>query len=484
MSKQTDGPIVTGWLGEHVMHTKGRWAGNPFVLEPWETEFVNELFRYRPDGRRVYQEGLLGVPRKNGKTTIVSGLGLYFVSADGEQSPEVYAAAGSRDQASVIFRQAKDSVDASPKLRDALDPRQYFIGCPSNRGIFRVIPSDAKLQHGSNPSAVLIDELWAHKNSDLYTALTTGTGARQDPMAVTITTAGYDKKSALGEMYDRALALPDLDKSEFLTVGRDEENGFLFWWYGPGDGADLEDPRVWKGCNPASWITEDYLRREYHKPSMRLNDFLRFHLNQWTGAEDAWLPAGAWDECKDEEIAIPDGAPVWLGVDVGLKHDCSAVGVAYKRDDGKVPLRARIFKPKGDGTPLDLIEVENEIRSLATRYSVRGVGYDKWSFERSAQILSDEGLNMVEFSMANERIVPASARLYEAITTKRVVHDGDLELAAHVAAGATRDTERGWRIAKGKAKRSMDALSAILIAFSLADTVSESVYERRDLLVL
>jgi len=164
-----------------------------------------------------------------------------------------------------------------------------------------------------------------------------------------------------------------------------------------------------------------------------------------------------------------------------LKQDRSAVVAAHVAPDGPVVVEAHVFDPPPRGA-LDLSAVEAQIRALAGRYHVTAVAYDRWAFERSAQALSDEGLPMVEFPMTNLRTVPASTRLYEAVMGRKVAHDGDPVLAAHVNAGVTRDTERGWRLAKGKATQPIDALMAMLMAHDLATAQdTTSIYEQRGL---
>jgi phage terminase large subunit-like protein len=231
--------------------------------------------------------------------------------------------------------------------------------------------------------------------------------------------------------------------------------------------------KIVKKANPSSFVTEAELRRRRDSPSMQEIDWLRYACNQWHISADAWLDPGAWPALAEPGVTIPDLAPVWLGVDIGLKYDSSAVVViGPPRDsDGRLPVQGREFRPPGDGTALDLFEVENHIRELATKYRVQGVVYDRFSFERSAQELSDSGLLCLEFPMTNERTVPACARLLEAVNRRELVHDGDPILQAHVEAGCVRQTERGWRLSKGKAAQEggkIDLLIALLLAFTQA----------------
>jgi phage terminase large subunit-like protein len=203
---------------------------------------------------------------------------------------------------------------------------------------------------------------------------------------------------------------------------------------------------------------------------MRPEDWERFACGRWVSAERSWLPAGAWAACCDPAAEIPDGARVFLGVDIGRKHDSSAIVVAFPHD-GQVTVRAFVYDSPGAGEESqDLAVIEGKIRQLAGQYDVRECVFDPWSFTRSAQLLGDEGLTMVEFPQSHSRMVPASSRLFEAIRDKRVIHDGDPILAANVNAGVTVETDRGWRLTKRKATDKIDALIALAVAVERAES--------------
>ena len=179
------GPHFAAYCERYIRHTKGRWAGRPLIYEDWQREFWWEALEFDPaTGLRIYNEVGLGIPRKNTKSTMASADGLYMLDADGEPEPEVYVAAAARNQAGIVLGQARSMVNRSPLLLDRLVPHRYVIECPRNGGIMRSLSSDAALQHGLNPSANIVDELHAHKNAELYTALTTGTGAREQPFTL------------------------------------------------------------------------------------------------------------------------------------------------------------------------------------------------------------------------------------------------------------------------------------------------------------
>lgn len=421
------------------------------AVEPMESVPVRCIQVSAPDG--MFLAGKAMIPTHN--STLAAAIALYGLVAAGEDGPEVYSAAASKDQARVVFDQARSFVEASPLLSDWLRPMRSVITCPANGGVYRVLSSDAPRQHGLNPSVVVIDELHAHRDPELYYALTTGQLARLNPLVVSITTAGFDRESICHQVYEygREVEKRGLDG---MRAAR-----FLFRWWQAAITADLDDEATWRAANPSSWIDLHALRRERQRLPEHV--FRRLHLNQWTASEKAWLPPHAWERCQGD-ATIPDGARVFLGVDLGLKHDSAAVALVHQRADGTWAVRAKVLEPPGDGTTLDIAAVEQLVRDFARRYTVVEAAYDPWRFERSAQQLGDEGIPMVEFPMSNERTAPASAALYEAIVERRIVHDGDRVLSAHVAAGATVDTERGWRLTKRKAKKKVDALMALLIA--------------------
>lgn len=505
----TLGPRVAAFCAANVRQTKGRWAGKPLVFEPWQQDFLNEAFEIDPaTGLRVYKEILLGLPRKNGKSTMAAGIGLYLLVADGEGGPEVYNAAGARDQARVVFQQARQFVDGSPTLGDHLLVRRTEIQCPENNGVMRVISSEAKLQHGSNPSGSVIDELWAHKTDDLYMALTTGTGAREQPLTLTITTAGFDEESPLGLMYNRALKLDDVENpTPYLTIARDRENGFLMYWFGVplGKSYDVTDPAIVKNANPASWITESYLRKEMNKPSMRLTEYKRWHGNQWTESEEAFISPELWDACEDNadeagnwDSPLTTALPIGVGVDMGQVYDSTAVARAQKQDDLFI-LRDKGWQnpypaghPARDAWSVNTEEVRKHIRDLKDQYPKAqakvdrrimpgpAVGYDPWHFSESAEDLKDDGINMVEFPQNASRMGPATELFLELVKQRRIRHDGNPVLRRHILSAVAKWTRRGWVIDKpAGSSKPIDRAVAAIIAVSMASQEAPKPRERK-----
>lgn len=475
---RTAGAHFANFAETYCHHTKGRWAGQSLTFEPWQREVFDEILALDERGRRVYQFVLLGLPRKNAKTTKAAALGLYLAGPDGEAGPEVIMAAGSRDQAAMVFDQARAFVETNPELEDWFEPQRFLIRCPSTNGFIRRVAADGRLQHGWNPHGIVIDELHAFdtpRQEELYTAMTTATGAREEPLTVAITTAGFHKDTVLGRLYDRAMNLPGVERRGGLTIARDRDTGFLMLWYGAPVEADIDDPAVWADANPASWITKEYLRRQLNSPEMDEGSFRRLHLNQWTKARDAWLPVGCWAGLRSD-AEIEDGTEICVGVDVGLKHDSTAVVIAHRLSDGRVALRAHVWSPVHDapyhtyapGGRVDLGVIEDHIKGLAQRYFVREVVFDPRYFERSAQHLSESGLWVAPLEQQSARMADALQGFYVAAREGRITHNGDPVLSSHVEATAAEMTERGWKIKKLKSSMRIDALVAAVMAHSRA----------------
>jgi phage terminase large subunit-like protein len=219
----TGGPRFAAFWEHYVRHTKGRWARNPLLLEEWQRQFWWEALEVDPTtGLRVYSEVGLGLPRKNGKSVVASAAGLYFLVADGEAEPEVYVGAAARHQAGIVLGRSRRMTQQSPRLARHVSVRTTLIECPRNGGVMRAVSADAALQHGLNPSANIIDELHAHKTADLYTALTTGGGAREQRFTLWISTAGAADEGILASLHASMFEGPGELEEEVARQPREE----------------------------------------------------------------------------------------------------------------------------------------------------------------------------------------------------------------------------------------------------------------------
>lgn len=532
--RRTNGPRVARFIETFCRQSRGQLAGAPVLLRDWQREILDELFTLRDDGLRQHRTGLLGLPRKNGKSTLGSALALYLLVADGEAGAEVYSCAGDRQQARIVFNEARKMVEASPDLSSILTVYRDVIHFPRTQGVYRVLSADARLQQGLNPSACLFDEVHVQPDDELWNALVLGMGTRAQPLMLGITTAGYDEESLLWKLYEYGRK---------VQSGEIDDPTFWFRWWEPARAdCDWRDPAVWAECNPA---LGDFLHEEALAADARTtaeHEYRRYHLNQWTRAANAWLPFGAWDGCLAPDLQLDPALPICAGIDVALRNDSTAVVIAQRRevgpehapkplelartlapaharrgtdmpdglvsfiaeedDDAPQPepveqthertiVRARVWEnpyPEGDNRrelwALDVREVEEYLKALFSLFPSPAVEidgevrpgpayvYDPSYFSRSAQVLQGEQLAMVEFPQSDARMIPASQGLYQLIVEGKLAHDGDPALARHVGNAAADQKPRGWRLTKPRGSRKkIDA--AIAMAFAVHQAQQE-----------
>ncbi len=431
--------------------------GRRMILEDFQQTILSDYFA------GTARETLALLAKGAGKTTLLSAAGLFELLT--VPDAEITIAAAARDQAAIMMRQAQGFVRRADGLRSRLVVRQREIVHRELGGRLRILAADADTGDGVLPTLALCDELHRWRGGELYSVLRDSLSKRSGRM-VTISTAGSEQDGPLWRTRQAALERGAVRDGAYLRGGGDSSLALHEWSLVEGRD-DPDDMQVVKLANPASWVTIETLRERHDSPLTTPWDWRRFACNLWSSAQEPWLPPGAWDACRSD-LEIPDGARAVLGIDIGRKHDSSAIVACAALDDRTV-VRAWVFASPGSGAELtDLGAIEGKLRDLAGHYDVRECAYDPWSFTRSAQLLADEGLPMVEFPQSHARMAPASARLHEAISAGRIAHNGDPVLAAHVAAGAATETPRGWRLTKRGAGK-IDSLIALCVALDRCD---------------
>lgn len=445
---------VAQFFPAYLRHMKGRWSGQPFTLEQWQRDDIIAPVFGTVDaatGRRWYREACIGLPRKNGKSELAAGIALYMLIADGEYGAEVYSLAGDRKQASLVFRTAADMVKASP-FRSAVRVYRSVIEVPETGATYRALSADADLQHGLNPHCAIVDEYHVHRNSEQYEAMRTGTAAREQPLVLTITTAGAERRGPAWDLHQRGAS------------GNDPR--LYHYWRSVPQQADLRDLAAFKEANPASWVTEAFLADQLS--SLPEPVFRRLHGNQWwEGGSSSWVSRDAWEACQGDVHLDPSHATV-IAVDAAARRDTTAVAVAQLHDDDKLHVRVWIMRADDQLGFLEYERVEELLRDLCATYDVRRIGFDPYQMVPVAQRLDAEGLPVELFPQSHTRMVPASMALYDAIMEGRLVHDGDREVTDQVLAAGVTEVAQGWRLDKRKGNRSIDAAVAMAMAAQLA----------------
>jgi phage terminase large subunit-like protein len=452
----TDGDEIIAFAEAHFQVLKGFKAGSPLEFTNWQKWLLRSLFERNDTGRLRYRRALIGLPRKNGKSLMMSAVGVYSMIA-GEAGSEIYAVANDRQQARIIFNEAKQQIQNSPLLAAEATVYRDAIEMPRFGSVFRVLSSEVRAQAGLNPSITLFDEVWGQPNADLFDQMSLGSGNRIEPMIISITTAGFDLDSLAGKMYQYG---------KQVAAGEVDDETFGFWWWEAPEDCDINDRKAWMIANPN--LAEGLLDPEDLASAVKQtaeSSVRRWRLNNWTRSQESWLPTGAWEQCVDHQTVLDPDLPAWVGIDMALKRDTIGVVLAQPQED-RVVLRAKIWQPQVDG--VDVAGVEAHLRELHNTYQVQEFVYDPDFFERSAEVLSDEGLNMVTFPQSAQRMIPACGNAYEMIVARKVAHDGSPMFTDQVLSAAQRMSANGWTLSKGKSKRKIDACIAMVMALDRA----------------
>jgi phage terminase large subunit-like protein len=196
----------------------------------------------------------------------------------------------------------------------------------------KVLASDSNTADGVAPSLALVDELHRHKTPDLYGVLRDGLDDERSGSMVTISTAGADLDSPLGKLRERAHLLEDRELDGFHLRARSSDGSFVAHEWAVPEGEDVDDVEVVKKANPSSFVTLEDLRRRLESPSMHRREWLRFAANQWgSNVEDGFLEPGKWATLYDQGAVLEEHQKVWVGVDIGLRNDTSAVVIVGQR---------------------------------------------------------------------------------------------------------------------------------------------------------
>jgi len=446
---------AVGFFSSFLRHSKGRWAGEPFRLLDWQrADIIEELFGWRrvKDGLRRFRVGYIEVPKKNGKSTLLAGLSILLLAGDGEPGAEVYSAASDRNQAGIIYGEAASMVRQSPDLEKRLEvvDSRKTIAYLAKSGFYRVIAADAFRAEGLNIHGLLFDELHAQKNRRLWDALRYGGAARDQPLLLAITTAGYDRNSICWEQHayaERVLADWTVDPTFFAYIRSAS----------PDD--DWRSPETWRKANPSFGITineDDFAAeaREAEQSPSKLNSFLRYRLNVWTQQDTRWIPPETWAAGNAPPPVPLAGRDCWVGLDLAYSEDTSALLAVFPDESGDVDVLARFYLP-GDGmaererrdafpygqyvasglivsTPgetTDYDYIRTDIEEFSRRYRIRRVAIDPWQAIQLGNQLQGLGLDVVKYKQGFGGFNAPCRQLENLLSRGKLRHGGNHVLA-------------------------------------------------------
>lgn len=346
-------------FSEKLTHVKGKWRKKKIKLEPFQIFIQCCIWGWvkKKNGFRRFNLAYIEEPRKNSKSTDAATSGLYMLVADGEQAAEVYSGATTEKQALEVFRTAWQMVYDNP------DFQEYFgvslTGTPKNpTSIYRLedmsrfelivgLPGD-----GASPSCAIIDEYHEHRTSDQLDTMETGMGARQQPLALVITTAGTSTSTPCYDLHSRVIKI--------LNGSLEDENTFGII-FGIDKEDDIKDFNNWKKANPNYLVSieEDYLIRKYNETmtnASKQNINLCKHLNMWTNAGEAWMNMVKWAACGDSSLNVScfKGRTCYVAVDLATKLDICALRILFEGEE-KTVIRKIVNEETGEETESEIV---------------------------------------------------------------------------------------------------------------------------------
>jgi len=503
-----------------LQHIEGEVAGKPFDLEPWQQAIVANLFGWkRPDGTRRYREAFVYVPRKNGKTPLCAGIGLFLLLCDGEPGPQVFTAAADKAQAALVYRHAAGMVHRQPALKKRVRPYRSLKSLETfdQTGQFRSLSHEADTKHGLNIHGCVVDELHAHPDGDLVDALQTGMASRRQPLLIHITTADYYRESICNRKYEYACNVRD-NGGDPTKPGYDF--AFLPVIYEAPDDADWKDPETWRIANPNLGVSvkREYLERECRRaqeePSFQAA-FRRFHLNQRTNADVVWLDMTQWDECAGDhpyaELAESlVGEPCHGGLDLSKTTDLTSLALYFARsktllvwfwmpsetiekakDRDRVPYLTWADQGYLETTPGNVVDytfVRQRIEQIAKTYQPTSIGFDPHNATHMIQQLMNAGVDMVEYRQGFLSMSPPTKELERLVVGGQVVHGGHPVLRWCASNVMVRlDPAGNIKPDKAKSTGRIDGITASVMAIGRSIDSGEdgpSVYEERDPIIV
>lgn len=506
----------------------GAFAGKPFILHPFQQFLIGSLFGWkRQDGARRFRTAYVETAKGSGKSPTAAGVGLYMLVADDEKGGEVYCAAVTRDQAGIMFRDAKRMIEASPALSRRLEVNVSNIAYPDTGSFMRPVSREAKSLDGKRVHCALIDELHEHLSGEPLDKMRKGTKGRRQSLILEITNAGYDLTSVCWEHHEYSTKVLEqvIDDDEWFALicaldpcEQCRAAGAEFPNEGCANCDDWRNEAVWPKANPLLGVTiqPEYLRREVREAAEMLSNRARtkrLNFCIWTEAKSPWLATEQWAlGAAAVDLAALAGRRCFGGLDLSTSYDLTAFCLIFppvetgekwkwygrfwipennlwervRRDH--VPYDAWLEAGHLEVTPGNVVDydfIEAGIKEEAGRFKIVEVGYDRWAAGEIYQHLTDDGLTLVPIGQGFQEQAAPCKRMEELVRGGQFQHGGHPVLRWNVSnAVAIQDPAGNTKIDKAAPKKRIDGLAAILNAMARAIRNAgggSSVYEERGL---
>lgn len=439
------------FIGEYLVTPRGHGAGEPFKLRGFQREIVRGAFA---PGIRT---ALVSIPRANGKTMLAAALGLAELFV-GDASAEVLVVASDQRQANITMKYAKRMVELNPVLAERVQVYADRLVLPENDATLLPLPAEPGALHGHDPSLLVVDELHVVTEA-VWEAVTSVSGKRPESLTLAISTPAASPDSIMWRLVEHGRA--------------GDDPSFYFREFAAPDGCDVTDRKAWRIGNPALACRDPFLSEdgiEAARKTIREPVFRQLRLGQWVTGVESWLPWGAWDGCAADRTVAP-GERVVLAFDGSASGDSTAlVGCTL---DGHLWIEALFENPGDLRWRVPRADVDMAVQMAFQKFDVIELAADPWGWRSEIEQWAKRHgeRRVLEWNTANaQRMAPATDRLYQAVATRAVTHDGDPRLAAHVAHCVAKPTPMGDLVSKDKrgSPRKIDAAVAAIVAYDRA----------------
>ena len=480
----------------HLKHYMGASTDKPFILSDWQFFIIENLFGwyYRGTNKRVTKNAYIEVGRKAGKTTLLSAIALYALMADGENGAEVDCIANTRQQAKILF-------DTASYLAETLDPKHKYIKpfrdkikFATTKSHIQVLSSDAKTLDGFNASLFVEDELHEAKDSRLYDVMKSSQGMRQNPLAVCITSAGFNKYSFCYQMRKTCIEILEgtkTDDTQFSAI------------YCLDDEDDWRDETVWAKANPNVGITVsyEYLREQVTQATnntalevgVRTKNF-----GQWVDSEDIWISDDDINSVSDTiNLSNFVDAVGYIGVDLSKVSDLTAVSLMIPYE-GKFYFLVKYYLPETamegnsnvskyqqwvkdgyltitKGRTTNYNYIIDDIKKWNEIIPIQIVGYDAYNAKQWSNDMQNEGFVMKPFSQSLANFNFPTKELERLIKNGDVViEDNDLTKFCFKNVVIIEDHAENFKPTKETNQNKIDGVIAMIEALGVY--LSEPIY--------
>jgi len=433
---QEEAARYINFIEKVCVHTRGKWAGQPLILSPWQVFFLGQLFGWVHKNdvkRRRFTSAHFFVARKSGKTQLAAAIILAMAVLDKDGAPQFVTAATKRDQAKEVFDEVRRCIKRSPPLSKRFVAHKNEVFGPGD-GTIRPISSDANTLDGLSLNVGCVDEMHALRDGDLYRVLASSMGSRKSPLMLAISTAGFVLDGLATQFVRGGKAVLD-------GTAKNDSLLFLIYEIDKEDGDQWDDPNVWHKANPGlgSSIEMDYLQKQCNAAKLyggrHITEFMVKHCNLFVGSQEVWVQDDDW--MAEENVNMPFDTsktkyPAYIGLDLAATDDVTALCIAVGDIDDGVQIEMHYFLPeraiakklerdenhvyanvsdydnihviKGNTVDYNVIrrmisghyvedgQVRYDPDNICERYDVKGIAYDRWNSLSIIRDLGSDGL--------------------------------------------------------------------------------------------